>query len=190
MTVYDAIKSRRTIRKFTQEAVSEDILLKLADCGRLAAFGANMQPLKFGIVTDKKMLDAIFPLTKWAGYLSNGTPTEDERPTAYIAVIGDSNIRKNGMFETDAGAAVTNMMLAAQEEGLATCWLGAIDREKLKEVFGLSDNLSVVYLLAVGYPLQKSHTVEMKNDDVKYYLDENNEICVPKRSLDDVVMKF
>ena len=52
MNVYDAIMKRRTIRKFEQKAVSEDNLVKLVDCARVAAYGANVQPLKFMIVNN------------------------------------------------------------------------------------------------------------------------------------------
>ena len=99
MTVYEAIMNRRTIRKFTQEPLKRDDRLKLVDCARMAAYGANAQPLKFRIVDDKDTMDKIFPKTKWAAMLEDGTPAEDERPTAYIAVIGDTSIKKT--FETD-----------------------------------------------------------------------------------------
>ena len=55
MNVYDAIMKRRTIRKFEQKTVSEDNLVKLVDCARVAAYGANVQPLKFMIVTSKNI---------------------------------------------------------------------------------------------------------------------------------------
>ena len=190
MNVYEAIMQRRTIRKFTPEAVSREQLLKLADCGRMAAFGANMQPLRFALITDKDIVEKLYPMTKWAGYLPDGAPAEDERPTAYIAILGDTDIRKNGAFETDAGAAVTNMMLAACEDGLATCWLGAIDRDGIHSLLGLGDNLKVTYLLAVGYAAQESKAVDMKDGDVKYYVGEDGGICVPKRALADIVDEY
>lgn len=71
MNVYDAIMKRRTIRKFEQKAVSEDNLVKLVDCARVAAYGANVQPLKFMIVNNSKTLQKIYPMTKWAGYLAD-----------------------------------------------------------------------------------------------------------------------
>ena len=80
MNVYDAIMKRRTIRKFEQKAVSEDNLVKLVDCARVAAYGANVQPLKFMIVNNSKTLQKIYPMTKWAGYLADGAPKENERP--------------------------------------------------------------------------------------------------------------
>mgnify|MGYP000857214404 CR=1 FL=1 len=118
MNVYDAIMKRRTIRKFEQKAVSEDNLVKLVDCARVAAYGANVQPLKFMIVNDSETLQKIYPMTKWAGYLTDGAPKENERPMAYIAVLGDSSIKSNKMYEVEAGAAVTTMMLEAVEMGL------------------------------------------------------------------------
>lgn len=190
MNVYDAINKRRTIRKFTQEPVDKDKLIKLIDCARVAAYGANMQPLKFAVIDGKQTLDDIYPLTKWAGALADGAPREGERPTAYIAVLCDKSIRPNGAAEVEAGAAVTTMMLEAVEMGLGTCWLGAIQRDKIKETLSLPEHLDVLYLLALGYPMQKSRMVEMKDGNVKYYESEDGTINVPKRSLDEIVMEL
>lgn len=189
MNVYDAIMKRRTIRKFEQKAVSEDNLVKLVDCARVAAYGANVQPLKFMIVNNSETLQKIYPMTKWAGYLADGAPKENERPAAYIAILGDSSIKSNKMYEVEAGAAVTTMMLEAVEMGLGTCWLGAIQRDEIKKLLELDENLNVVYLLAVGYPKQESKIVDMKDNGVKYYEDENGVINVPKRSLEEILIK-
>lgn len=188
MNVFDAIMNRRTIRKFKQDKIEHKDLLKLIDCARVAAYGANIQPLKFALLEKQELLDAVFPSIKWAGYLDNGAPRENERPTAYIAVLGDVSIKPNGMFETDAGAAVTNMMLEAQEIGLGSCWLGAIEREKIKKLLGLRENLQVVYLLALGYPAQESKMVSMR-DDVRYYLDDSGVLQVPKRSMEEILIE-
>ena len=188
MNVKEAIFARRTIRKFTREKVTEEQLLTLIDCARVAAYGANMQPLKFRPVTDDGELDSVFPHIKWAGYLKDGAPKDGERPTAYIAVYGDLNIRANGAFETDAGAAVTNMMLEAVELGLATCWLGAINREKISEILGAPENLTLLYLLAVGHPAQESRIIDMRGGDVKYFIDSDNAVNVPKRSLEEILI--
>lgn len=188
MNVKEAIMKRRTIRKFTQEPVRYENLIDLVDCARLAAFGGNMQPLKFMIVNDKSVCNELFPLTKWAAYLSDGAPKENERPSAYIIVLGDKKIKANGAFEVEAGAAVTNMMLEAVELGLGTCWMGAIQRESIKKLLKLEAELEVVYVLAVGYPDQES-VISDFNGDVKYFEDEDGVIHVPKRSLDQVLVK-
>ena len=186
MTVKEAIYKRRTIRNFTQEPVPREALADIIDCGRVAAFGGNMQPLKFAVIDDRRTCEELFPLIKWAAYLSDGAPREGERPLSYIAILGDKSI-KNGNFETDAGAAVTNMMLAAEEAGLATCWLGAIQRPQIKELLRLEDKYDVLYLLAVGYPAQKSVMCSF-DGSVKYFIDENGTVNVPKRSLEEVIV--
>lgn len=190
MNVYDAIMKRRTIRKFEQKKIDKKDLEKLVNCARVAAYGANVQPLKFAVVDKADMLDTIFPLTKWAGYLVDGGPKEDERPVAYIAVLGDSSIKSNKMYEVEAGAAVTTMMIEAVEMGLGTCWLGAIQRDVIKKQLGLDENLDVVYLLALGYPKQISQVIDMKDGNVKYYEDDKGIINVPKRALDDILIEL
>ena len=186
MNIKDAIVNRRSIRKFTNEKIKDDILKELVDFARLAATAANMQPLKYVIIKDKS--EEIFRFTKWAGYLDDGTPKEGERPTAYIAVLGDKNIKKE--FNTDAGAAVTNMMLGAMEYGIASCWLGAIDRPSIMSVIETdNERYELLYLLALGYPAQKSIAEDMADENVKYW-EEKDEIHVPKRTRDEVLIKI
>lgn len=189
MNVYDAIMKRRTIRKFEQKKIDKKELVKLVDCARVAAYGANMQPLKFAVIDNEQTLEKIFPLTKWAGYLVDGTPKQDERPTAYIAVLGDAMIKPNKTYEVESGAAVTTMMLAAVEMGLGSCWLGAIQREEIKKLINLEEHLDVVYLLALGYPKQESCMTDIE-EDIKYFEDENGVIHVPKRSLEEVLVEI
>ena len=189
MNVREAIEKRRTIRKFKQTVIDKADLHELIDCARLAAYGANLQPLKFMAINDKESVEKIFPCTKWAGYLSDGTPAKDEQPTAYIAILGDINIKKNGAFEVDAGAAITNMMLRATELCLGSCWLGAIDRDKISDILNIPENLKLLYLLAVGESAQESVICDIKDDDVKYFVGENGVINVPKRPLDEVVIE-
>lgn len=189
MNVYDAIMKRRSIRKFEQKKIKREDLIKLIDCARVAAYGANSQPLKFMIIDDSKKCGEIFPFIRWAAYLTDGAPKENERPAAYIAILGDSSIKPSKAFETEAGAAVTTMMLEAVELGLGSCWLGAINRDEIKKSLSISGNLDVVYLLALGYPAQESKITEMKDNDVKYFLDDNNVINVPKRSIEDIIVK-
>lgn len=186
MEVLKAIKERRSIRKFSQKSIDEEKLLNLVDAARLAAFPANVQPLKFGIVSDRELCEKIFPHTKWAGYLKDGTPKEGERPVAYIAVWGDTDIKQS--FEVEAGAAVTNILLAAYEMGIATCWIGALDRKALESVFGVCEKYSLLYLVALGYPAQESRTVDIKDGDVKYFMGDDDILRVPKRTMEEILI--
>ena len=189
MEVSKALRERRSIRKFKQEKLNLTDLNEILDYARLAAYPANLQPLKFSIITDKDMLDKIFPHTKWAGYLpETGTPDKSERPTAYIAIWGDKALKQS--FEVEAGAAVTSMMLGAYEKGIASCWLGALDRNELLKLFNISaDKFDLLYLLALGYPAQKSDISKVGEDgDIKYFELANGQISVPKRSIEDITI--
>ena len=189
MNVREAIDKRRTIRKFEQIKIEKKDLHELIDCARFAAYAANMQPLKFIAINDEEKASRIFPHIKWAGYLPDGAPKSGEEPTAYIAIVGDTDIKDNAAFETDAGAAITNMMLRATELCLGTCWLGAIDREKISAVLELKENLKLLYLLAVGVPKQESRVCDMVNGDVKYFEGSDGVINVPKRPLEEIIIE-
>ncbi len=184
MDVKTALLKRRTIRKFTQQPIDKNDLLDLVEYARITAYPANLQPLKFAIISEKELCDKVFENTKWAGYLPDGTPKEDERPTAFIAVLGDNAIKKS--FEVEAGAAVTSMMLGALDKGLASCWIGAITKSNIMEALALNEeDYSLLYVLALGYPAQESQVCVMKDIDVKKYKDENNKLNVAKRSMDE-----
>ena len=187
MDIYEAIQTRRSIRKFSQTPILRQDLLDLTDCARLAAYPANVQPLKFAVLDDPALLDAVFPCTKWAGYLEDGAPRPGERPVAYIALLGDRCIKKAGDFGVETGSAGTTILLAARERGIASCWLGALDRETLRGLLRLPENLVLLDLIALGYPAQNSRAVPMENGNVKYYLNDAGELQVPKRSLEDVL---
>ena len=183
--IYEKIIARRTIRKYQNKPVPKEVLIKCVDVARLSPSGANRQPLKYIIINDEEQLRKVFPLTKWAGYLPNYYPTEEEMPRAYIAILLDKNIRENPGH--DAGIAAMAISMVAFDHGLGSCILGAIDREKLKEVLKLPENLEVVLLVALGYPAEQPVVDEVKDGDIKYWLDENGVLHVPKRSLEEVM---
>ena len=187
MDVKTALLQRRTIRKFTQEPISKQDLIDLVDYARIAAYPANLQPLKFAIISEKELCDKIFENTKWAGYLSDGTPKEAERPTAFIAVLGDTEIKNS--FEVEAGAAVTSMMLGALDKGIASCWIGALNKKNIMTELNLDqERFTLLYVLALGYPAQESQICEIKDNNIKYFIDENNKLNVPKRSMDEILI--
>jgi len=186
MTLSEAIIARRTIRKYDQREIEYATLEKLIKYASLAPSGSNLQPLKYKIVT-KADAPRLFPLLKWAGYIApEGDPKPGEEPTAYIVILGDTNIRKNG-WEHDSGAAAQNIMLGAQDEGIATCWLGSVNRAKLVAEFEIPENLVVDTVIALGYPAEKS-VAETAVDSIKYYKDENGTYHVPKRPLDEIII--
>ncbi len=188
MTVKELIKKRRTIRKFLQKPISEKQLATYIEAARLCPSAANLQPLKYAIVSNKENTDKVFSMLKWAGYLKGEyTPKEDERPTAYIVVCVDTNISKAN-YDMDVGAAVENIILSALEDGVGSCWLASVDRPKLKTMLNLPDNLEISCVVALGYPKENPIETEMQNGDVKYFL-QGDTLNVPKRALEEIIIK-
>ena len=185
MNVSEALLKRRTIRKFKQTPIEYEKLKALVNYARLAPFAANIQGLKYKIITDETLRGKIFNNVKWAGYLPKGAPEQGFRPTAYIAVLGDTKIKDS--FETDAGAAVTSMLLGAAEMGIGCCWMGAIRRRDISLILKLPEKYSLLYIVALGYPAEESKECAYK-DSPKYFYDENGILNVPKLSLDDIII--
>ena len=133
------------------------------------------------------MTDRIFKQTKWAGYIKpDGDPKKGERPTAYIAILCDEEIKKSG-YEIDAGIAGENIILTAVGEGIGSCWLGAIDRENIRRILNIPERYYIHSLIALGYPDEEPIAEDMNDDSIKYYKDENGVLHVPKRKLEDVI---
>ena len=84
MDIWDAIKGRRSIRRFERKAVSQDILVELVEAGRCAPSAANHQPLEYVIVDDEDCAGRIFEQLAWAGYVKpDRNPSAEQRPAAY-----------------------------------------------------------------------------------------------------------
>jgi len=189
MSVYRTIVSRRTIRKFKQQKIERAILEKLVDAARLAPSAMNLQPLKYGIVDEESKVSRFFQFVKWAGYIAPaGNPAENEKPVAYLVVLVDTRIRKSG-FEEDIGAAIQNILLAAEEEGIGTCWMGAIDRDAIRELLKIPEHFIINSVISMGYKAENP-VYEDENGSIRYYKDENGVLHVPKRKLDEVIVSF
>jgi nitroreductase len=186
VSIYQVICERRTIRRFKNKPVPKEILLKLVNAGRLAPSGANIQPCEFILITDTELTEQIFPLLKWAAYISpEGDPPRNERPVAYIVVLIDLT-RKNTKGEVDAAAAIQNILLAAWSDGIGTCWLGSIDRKGIQHLLCIPDNLAVNSVVALGFP-NEMPILEEGQESIRYWKDEQGRLHVPKRKLADIL---
>lgn len=185
MSVYKKIISRRTIRQFQARPISKEILENLVNAGRLAPSGANLQPLEFIVIDDAAIKRLVFPCLKWAAYIApEGNPSSGREPIAYVIFLVNKEIRPQG-YEWDVGAAMENMILTAWEEGIGSCWLLSIDRDRLRQILSVPDNYRIDSVLALGYPAEES-VIEELTDSVKYWKDEQGRFHVPKRALKDV----
>jgi nitroreductase len=186
MSLYDLILSRRSIRQFRPESIPQDILRDIVNAGRLAPSAANRQPLEFIVVDEEGKKGQIFPCLKWAGYIApEGNPKPGQEPQAYIVVLVNTEIREKG-FEWDSGAAIENMILAAWEKDIGSCWIISMDKERVKESLAVPDSHKVDSVIALGYPAE-TPVIEDMEESIKYWQDEQGCLHVPKRKLEDVI---
>ncbi|MBD7912801.1 MULTISPECIES: nitroreductase family protein [Clostridium] len=189
MDTIKTILSRRTVRKFKQDKIERKTLESLINGARLAPSGGNLQPLKYIIVDKEEEVKKIYENVAWAKYLGeNFKQNEDERPTAFIAVLVDTDIKKNG-YEIDLGAAVENILLGAYSEGIGTCWMGAINKKEISKILRIPDRFLLNTVIALGYKGEFPTTVDTE-DSIIYYKGEDGELCVPKRKLEDIILEF
>jgi nitroreductase len=179
---YDLIAGRRTIRSFKPEPVARELLERLVDVGRLAPSAANLQPLEFIAVDEAGPKAEIFACLKWAAYIAPaGDPKPGNEPAAYIVTLANSKVREK-MFEYDIGAAMENMTLAALAEGVGSCWMLSIDRDKLRTVLGVPEEYRIDSVLALGYPAEDP-AAEVMAESCRYWKDAAGRLHVPKRAL-------
>ena len=185
MSVYEAILSRRSIRRFQQKPINIELLRNFVNAARVAPSAANLQPLEYFIVTEEDLCSKIFETIGWAGYIKpTWKPSKNERPTAYIVIlVKDIN---NKYYLRDVGLASENIVLASEEKHIGSCILCKIEKDKIQEILKIPDTLHVDSVIALGYKAEQVVVEDLK-DSVKYWRDENEVLHVPKRNLEDII---
>lgn len=189
MNMQELVRKTRSYRRFDEShAIGLDVLEGLVDLARLTASGRNLQPLKFMPCNDPELNARIFPELAWAGYLPEWDgPAAGERPTAYLVVLGDQRLTKE--FGVDPGIACQTILLGATEQGLGGCIIGAIKRERLRQVLELPEHLAILLVLALGRPVEPVRIEPMPADgSVKYWRDAEGGHHVPKRALAELLV--
>ena len=187
--IRDLIIENRTCRRFYQEvAIELETLRELVDLARLSASGSNRQPLKYILSGDPQKNALIFPCLGWAGALKDWPgPAEGERPSAYIIILGDTEIAKS--FGCDHGIAAQSIFLGARERGLGGCMLGSVKRDELSKALGIPPRYEILLVLSLGKPKEKVVLETIGPDgDFNYWRDSDSVHHVPKRPLDDIII--
>jgi nitroreductase len=189
MGIKELITRSRSYRRFHQDAsIDPETLRELIDLARLSPSGSNAQALKFILSSDSRQNALIFPHLAWAGYLRDWPgPSEGERPSAYIIILGDKDIQDS--FGVDHGIAAQSIMLGAAELGLGGCMIGSINKSGLRDTLQIPGQFEILLVLALGKPNEKV-VLEPADPggDIKYWRDEKGIHHVPKRSLDELII--
>lgn len=187
--IKDLVRTNRSYRRFYQDhLIEEGTLRELVDLARLCASGHNLQPFKYFLSYEPERNALIFPHLTWAAYLKDWPgPSDGERSSAYIVMLGDTEIRKS--FAFDQGIAAQNILLGAREKALGGCIIAAIQREKLRQALDIPKRYEILMVLALGKPKEKVVIDPVGPDgDIKYWRDSEGVHHVPKRSLDEIII--
>lgn len=187
----ELLKEDRSYRRFDESIkIDRDTLIKLIALTRNCASGRNLQPLKYYIVNENALCDKIFPLLKWAGYLTDWDgPEEGERPTAYLIQCLDTSLTKN--YLCDDGIQLQTITLGATALGLGCCIIKSFNGIRLKEILGVSNNFELLYVIAIGKPVERVEIEGIKGDsldNIKYYRTADRIHHVPKRPVEELII--
>ena len=154
----EMIKTRRSIRKFRPDPVSDDLIMQILEAGRWAPSGRNNQPWRFAIVRDRKSIENISLLTHYRAIVL--------RAQVLIPVFIDkATIYHREKDIQGIGACLQNMLLEIHSLGLGAVWLGEIIKssEQIKQLLGLSEELELMAVIALGYPDEKPKATKRKD---------------------------
>jgi len=158
---FEAIKVRRSVRKFKRDPVPEESLKRILNAARMAPTAENYQPWKIIVVTDEDVKRRLVPACNNQRFVAEapvvlvacGLPDE-----AYPIMGGYMN-----SYPVDVAIVLDHLMLAAAAEGLGTCWIGSFKEEKVAEATGVPPEAKVVAVAPLGYPAEESERTDRKN---------------------------
>jgi nitroreductase len=143
MDTFECIRTRRTTRTFLPTDVPEQTMRKILEAGRLAPSARNLQPWHFVVIQDRDMLKQLSALCTTGRFV--------EFASCAVAVVTDP---ANTWHEIDGARAVQNMELAGWNEGVGTCWIGGMDRERINDLLMIPKHLHLLTILPFGYAVE------------------------------------
>ena len=167
MDIYKAIRTRKSVRSFLDRDIEEDKLQRILEAVRLAPSAKNLQEWRFVVVRDRHKREQLAQ----AAY--NQTFVGEAPVVIACCAETDKHVMRCGLecYPIDVAIAVDHLTLAAVSEGLGTCWIGSFEGEKVKQILGIPQEIIVVAMLPLGYPLdtaikQKSR---LKLEEIVHY---------------------
>jgi nitroreductase len=153
MSVLEIIRRRRSIRKYKDDPIPEDVLFRVLEAARLAPSGKNLQPWKFIIVRDKLLKKKLAEASIRQYFMA-------EAPVVIVACgFPDECYSQMGRYmkswPVDVAIALEHLILQAEEENLGTCWIGAFEEKDVKSILGIPQEVRVLALTPIGYPVEK-----------------------------------
>lgn len=147
MEVYQAIRTRKSVRSYREQPVEQEKLDRILEAGRLAPSASNRQEWRFVVVRDPAKRKLLASAAR--------QPFVGEAPVLLVCCAETDHHRMrcgHECFLVDVPIAIDHITLAAVAEGLGTCWIGAFDAGEVRRILGIPSDIVVVELLPLGYP--------------------------------------
>lgn len=141
---------RTSVRSYRPDTVEDEKLSRILDAARRAPSGKNGQPWVFIVVRDADIRKKLVPACKNQEFVG-------QAPVVVVACGREELAYKKmggywNSLPVDIGIAMEHLMLAAEAEGLGTCWIGAFIEDEVREILSIPDEVKIVALTPVGYP--------------------------------------
>ncbi|MGA3111143.1 MAG: nitroreductase family protein [Candidatus Bathyarchaeia archaeon] len=149
MDFMDVVASRKSVRGYADKPVEEEKLSKVLEAARSAPSWANKQCCRYVVVKDKAKIQEL--ASGFNGWLKQ----------APVIVVACADPKDSGAHDgmnyylVDVGISMQQLVLAATDAELGTCWIGGFDEAKIKKALGIPENIKVVAMTPVGYPADK-----------------------------------
>lgn len=160
METLDCIASRRSVRKYLDVPVEAEKLARVLNAGRLAPSAGNLQDWKFVVVSEPGKVRKIAECCLKQFWIE----------TAPLVIVVCAELEKTKRFYGERGmefygvqdcaAATTQMLLAANDQGLGACWVGAFDDAKLRKCLEIPDEVKPLAVVTLGYADEKPEVPE------------------------------
>lgn len=160
MDAIEAIKTRRSIRRFERREIPKEVIEDIVDCGRLAPSGRGVHPWEFIVITNSETRKRIADLTDYGKFIADA-------PVCIAVFCQDTKY-----YLEDGSAATENMLIAANAYGLGTCWVAGDKKpycETIRELLGVPKGYKLVSLIAMGYPAERPQKSKRPLEEVLHW---------------------
>ncbi|MEO0092255.1 MAG: nitroreductase family protein [candidate division WOR-3 bacterium] len=152
MEFYDVIRTRKSIRAYKPDPIPDEVLNRILEAGRLAPSAKNIQPWKFIVIKDQQIKKDLVSACRNQEFIG-------QAPVVICAVALEKIAwgRMGGYWSSypvDVAIALEHIILAAANEGLGTCWIGAYDENEVKKILRIPEDVKIIALTPIGYPAQ------------------------------------
>lgn len=162
----DIILSRRSIRQYTSQPVSDELIKEILKAAMAAPSAGNEQPWHFIVIKERAILDEIPKFHQYAQMV--------KKASVAVLVCGDPGLeRYKGYWVQDCSAATENMLLAAHAKGLGAVWCGVYPTEErviaFRRLLGIPEEIIPFSLVPLGYPAEKKEPANRYNEERVHY---------------------